>query len=166
MNTLPLVLSSSRVVLSFSILMLGMTGCASQQDQIHAQLLHHSDKPVLHAVQSEELRNLMDRLDSLMYERFMTQTEIDRKRQHYGRLMADSASQLDQTVDGIMASLPKLQLNNEESQVFHTLAGKLREQIHLLQGQVEEQQYQDMSATVDQMLNTCKGCHQLFRPKG
>lgn len=120
-------------------------------------------QPALHAVSNEQLHELMDRMNSLMQERFMTEPELDVERRKYARQVADTAQNLSQTVDAILATLPSLQLNATEQTAFLALVHKLREQTQALQEQAEQNRIDAIPSTLQQMDTTCTSCHALFR---
>lgn len=119
--------------------------------------------PALHAVRDGKLRELMDRMDSLMHERFMTETQIDAERRKYARQIAETAQSLSANVDTIIASLPGLNLTADEQIAFRALAAKLRSEMGLLQRQAESNRTDQISDNLHEINTTCTACHALFR---
>ncbi|WFP48694.1 cytochrome c [Methylomonas sp. EFPC3] len=122
--------------------------------------------PALHAVRDGKLRELMDRMDSLMHERFMTETQIDAERRKYARQIAETAHSLSANVDAIIASLPGLNLTADEQTAFRALAAKLRSEMGLLQQQAESNRIDQISDNLHEINTTCTSCHALFRKLG
>lgn len=122
--------------------------------------------PALHAVRDGKLRELMDRMDSLMHERFMTETQIDTQRRRYARQIAETAQSLSANVDAIIASLPGLNLAADEQIAFRALAAKLRNEMSLLQQQAESNRIDQISDNLHEINTTCTSCHALFRKLG
>ena len=122
--------------------------------------------PALHAVRDGKLRELMDRMDSLMQERFMTETQIDVERRKYARQIAETAQSLSTNVDAIIASLPGLNLTADEQVAFRALAEKLRSEMGLLQRQAESNRIDQISNNLHEIKTTCTSCHALFRKLG
>ncbi len=120
-------------------------------------------EPALHAVHDNELRNLMDRMDSLMQERFMTETQLDSERRKFSRRIADSAQDLSKTIDTIIAKLPNLTLTPAEQATFLALANKLRQQTEQLQQQARQNHIDAIDDGLHQINTTCTSCHALFR---
>lgn len=122
--------------------------------------------PALHAVRDGKLRELMDRMDSLMHERFMTETQIDTQRRRYARQIAETAQSLSANVDAIIASLPGLSLTADEQIAFRALAAKLRSEMGLLQQQAESNRIDQINDNLHEINTTCTSCHALFRKLG
>lgn len=108
----------------------------------------------------------MDRMNTLMFERFMAEPDIDRERRIYTLKIADAASDLSATVEVILSRLPALNLSTDEQTVFRALAGKLREQADILQAQAKLNRIDAIQQTLDQTSATCSSCHALFRKLG
>lgn len=121
------------------------------------------DQPALHAIRSSQLRELMDRMDILMQERFMTEQEVDVERRKYAMRIASTAENLSETVKAILLVLPSLKLNSEEQHVFLSLANKLDDQAQVLQTQARQNQIDSINSTMNRISTTCTSCHSLFR---
>lgn len=119
--------------------------------------------PALHAVQDQELRELMGRMNGLMMERFMTEHEMDIERQKYARQIIGASKTLEATAQALLNKLPDLGLNADEQTAFRNLAQKLGQQAHNLQNQAENRAFNSVSATLHEMQSTCMACHTLFR---
>lgn len=120
-------------------------------------------QPALHAVHNGQLHELMGRMASLMQERFLTEPELDSERRRQARHISDTAQNLAQTIDAILATQPSLALNASEQGTFRALADKLREQTQTLRQQAEQNRLDAAAATLQQMDATCTACHALFR---
>lgn len=123
-------------------------------------------QPALHAVRDNQLRELMDRMDSLMQERFMTEQQLDQERRKYSRQIAETARYLSANIDAIIAGMPKLQLSAAEQTSFLALAGKLRQEVQQLQQQAEQNHIDAIPASLHEINTTCTACHALFRKLG
>lgn len=140
-----------------------LSACATSDRKPEAPKLTATGTPVLHAIDNQELRLLMARMNNLMFERNLTDQEMDKHRQEaLGRVLA-AANGLDQAVDGILAAEPKLRLDSGEDRVFRSLAVNLRGEAQTLKAQAEAQQTDDIPATLEKMTATCNACHELFR---
>ena len=122
-----------------------------------------SGQPALHAIQSTRLRELMDRMDILMQESFMTEYEIDIQRRKYAMRIAATAEELSKTVKAIIDVLPSLKLSSEEQKVFLSLAKNLDDHARLLHKQAKQNQIDAINNTMKQIGATCTSCHSLFR---
>lgn len=120
-------------------------------------------QPALHAVQDKELRQLMDRMNGLMLERFMTEQEMDIERSRFSEQIIAASKTLGDTANALVSKLPKLGLSLKEQNAFRALAQKLGQQANNLQKQTENHNFHAMSATLHDMTSTCMACHTLFR---
>lgn len=126
-------------------------------------------QPALHAVRDTELRGLMDRMNNLMQERFLTEQELDIERRKHARRIAGVAWEMSLTVEDILSRLPALKLSEAEQATFRALAGKLREQTRHLREEADRNQIDAIPESLNQIISTCNSCHALFRtlePKG
>ncbi len=136
--------------------------CSSQLGG-ESDLAFASGGPALHAIQDRELRDLMDRMNGLMMERFMTEHEIDIERSRFTQQIIDAAKTLSSTVKHLVSKLPSLELNANQQSAFRNLANKLGQQADTLQKQAENQHFNAISSTLHEMRSTCMACHTLFR---
>lgn len=134
-----------------------LSACVSQQEEFG------NGQPALHAVQDQELRVLMDRMNGLMMERFMTEQEMDIERDRFARQIIDASKSLSFTATALVDKLPGLNLDGDAQKAFRTLAKKLGQQAKDLQTETENRRYNAISATLHEMSATCMACHTLFR---
>ena len=148
-----------------AILMLfaaSLTACVPSGQRTITKLTE-TGSPALHAIDSSELRQLMDRMNSLMFERNLTEQEMDsQRREVYARVIA-AAEGLDRALDGIVTTLPKLNLDEGERKTFLALTVTLRGEAHTLKAQAESHQLDNIPITLEKISATCTSCHQLFR---
>jgi hypothetical protein len=109
---------------------------------------------------------MMNEMNTLVFDRFTTQPDLDRERRAYALRMAKTADTLSTTADHIRSRLPALNLNESEQATFLALAGKLHDQAKLLEAQASHNQIDAVPATLDQITATCSSCHALFRKLG
>lgn len=143
-----------------------LSACTSTPQPASQAGLPATGQPALHAVSDARLRELMDQMNSLMFERFITEPDIDRERRLYARKIADAADKLGLTVDAILWRLPALNLNPDEQGTFRALANKLREEANALNTQAKLNQIDAIEPMLDQITVTCSSCHTLFRTFG
>ncbi len=122
--------------------------------------------PALHAVRNTQLREMMDRMDSLMQERFMTETEIDSERRKYAQSIAKNAEGMAKTVEAIIAYMPRLQLTPSEQDTFLALAKKLSDQIQHLHEHATQNHIDAIDESLHIINTTCTSCHALYRKTG
>jgi hypothetical protein len=119
--------------------------------------------PVLHAIDSVQLRQLMTRMNNLMYETNLTEQEMDSQRRQAVSQVIHAADGLEPAIDGILAAQTKLNLDPGEQKVFHSLAVNLRNEAHTLKAQALAHQVNEIPVTLEKMSATCTSCHELFR---
>jgi cytochrome c556 len=140
-----------------------------QRAQLNPDLpagLSDTGQPALHAIRDQELRELMDKMDALMQERFLTETQLDQERRKYAQRIAESTASLSKTVDAILAKMPSLGLVAEEQRTFMALATKLRQQSGQLHELARDNRIDAIEQNLRQLNTTCISCHALFRKTG
>lgn len=144
----------------FSIVVLCLLcSCSTAPD--HASF--NMETPALHALQDQQLRELMDRMSGLMFERFMTEHEMDVERRKYARQIINAALILNSSAETLVKRAPDLGMNAEENNAFVILAQKLGHQAETLKNQAENNSFNAISSTLHEMKSTCMACHTLFR---
>ncbi|OAI00275.1 hypothetical protein A1332_19005 [Methylomonas methanica] len=154
--------------LYLSAIVLILSACSSQSNQ-YAHLeggRSQTGQPALHAVRDNRLHELMDRMDSLMHERFMTEQQLDVERRKYSRQIGEAARDLAANVEIMIARMPGLQLNAAEQTAFLALASKLREEMQQLQQLAEQNHIDAIPDSLHEINTTCTSCHALFRRLG
>lgn len=147
-------------------LLVAMTACDSPPPrQVHSSLLD-TGEPALHAVSDTRLRELMNRMNGLMFERFVAEPDRDRQTQRDTREIAQTADSLGKSIDGIVARMPALGLSESEQTAFRALADKLRAQAGQLRQQAINHELEGLSTSLAQINATCTACHGLFRQLG
>lgn len=122
--------------------------------------------PALHAVSSERLRQIMQRMDSLMFERMQTELELDRQRLRHVRALAEAAAELERTVDWIPGAVDDMGLSPEDRSRFLDLAGILRGEAGALRDRAEAGDLGALRHSLQRLESTCKACHGLYRGSG
>lgn len=135
---------------------------ACSENHVHTNA-SDPDHPALHAIHDQELRDLMDKMNALMMERFMTEHEMDIERRRHASKIIAASKNLAATSERLLQKLPELGLDTAEQKAFRDLAGRLGQGAHTLQAQVENQSFKAISATLHDMQSTCLACHTLFR---
>ena len=142
-----------------------LSACNTTPQQLPRSGLPDTGRPALHAVTDARLRQLMNQMNSLMFDRFSTQIELDNERRAYALRMAKDANTLSRTTDHIRSRLPELHLNDSEQATFIALANKLHDQAKILEFQASHNQIDAIPPTIDQITGTCSSCHALFRSR-
>ncbi|MBS1213418.1 MAG: hypothetical protein H6R26_2035 [Proteobacteria bacterium] len=143
-----------------------LSACSTPTEPLPRSGLPDTGRPALHAVTDAKLRELMNQMNTLIFDRFTAQPELDRERRAYALRMAQTANTLSETVDHIRSRLPELSLNESERITFLAVADKLHDQAKTLEFQANHNQIDAITATLDQITATCSSCHALFRNRG
>lgn len=145
-------------------LLLTLVSCADSTSQPITDVGHNTTgQPALHAVNNKQLHQLMERMNNLMQERFLTEPELDKERRNYAQKIAKTAQSLEQTLDAILTTSAALKLSKAEEITFQALAQKLRQQSQTLQQQAQQNRLDAIPNSLQQINNTCIACHTLFR---
>ncbi|BBL70974.1 hypothetical protein [Methylogaea oryzae] len=132
-------------------------GCAPTPGQRQS-----ADAP-RHGLHEERLRQLMQEMNALMFERYLTQPDIDRQRRSKAREIAAAAAAMADTLKEIQLSRTRLPLNATEHTLFATLTDRLSQQIQQMRQQAESGQTESLPQIREDMRATCAACHLLFR---
>lgn len=120
-------------------------------------------KTILNAIHSDEVKNIMRRLNSLVYEREYTELEIKKLRMKQIELLSKAANALKETADTI-PNIDSLKNLNEEDQIaFNAMANQLKELSQKLKRETETNHQKNLDATYIELQDTCNKCHLLFR---
>ncbi|MDD1612170.1 MAG: cytochrome c [Methylococcaceae bacterium] len=142
----------------FSLLLLA---CGSERQ--NSPSLQDTGKPALHAIQSERLQGLMSRLNDLVFERMLTEVELDRERRLRMQEMAEAAGTMLGTVQEISNALPSLELSSPDRQTFMELSTRLKEQVTALKQEAEQNYVDGIQKRLEQIVAICNECHRSFR---
>ncbi|MGR9051633.1 MAG: hypothetical protein ACU84J_03210 [Gammaproteobacteria bacterium] len=120
-------------------------------------------EPALHAIQDERLRQVMKQIDSLVYAQMLGKVDLSRERKLKTEEIAGIARALADNEKAVIATLPSLHLNADETSVFSALADKLRDGALAMETLAEQDRWQDLPAVMTSITSTCTACHALFR---
>ncbi len=140
------------------------TGCSTNAKE-HQKLGINTQgqSPVLHAIDSSELRTVMRRMKGLMFERNLTDQEMDaQRRRAYGEVLV-AANGIDQAIREILNAKSKLNLQDSDMHVFERMAYRLKDEANNLKIQAQNQQPEEIQITLHNISQTCNACHTLFR---
>lgn len=142
------------------------TACTPNSSPFGPGGLPETGRPALHAVQNERLHDLMDEINSLMFERMRTQLDIDRERRRRAGEIAEVARAMSERAGEMLSTLPELKLSPEEQTTFAALAKKLRAQSMQLEEEASSNYIDAIPQSIERMSLTCTACHELFRDNG
>ncbi len=119
--------------------------------------------PRLHAVMTDRISVLLDQMDTLMTDQNRTEIELDQDRKYKALRIADSAAELQRSVDIILKIQPALDLSEHQAPVFIKLTNQLKQQGAELEQLALHNQIDALKPAMQRTKNTCMTCHSLFR---
>lgn len=126
----------------------------SEQDSNHALLTE---------IHSTEVRNIMRKLNVLLFERELTQLELQRLRRQQISLLVEETKNLSKTATGIAGIDTLKKLDDEEQAMFKSMANELEQAARQL-GEADASGHKhDIDAAYMRLQKTCNTCHRLFR---
>lgn len=125
--------------------------------------LQQMEKPVPHAVSSDKLRDIMQRLNQLTYEKELTAMEIEDMRVEHVQLLIETVHELVDAAEEMTDALPGLSMSFDEQLVFRDMADQLKNEAYNVWYKSEDNDFMGMDLAYQRMNNTCTACHQLFR---
>lgn len=145
------------------VAVIAWAGCSTPTPRAPERRLQNLGPPALHAVESRQLRKVMDELRVTVFEQFPTELDLDRSRAARAAELARAAHELSGAAAKLVETAPSLDLGDAERRVFTDLATKLGHQA----GEVEELartgRITEISPALDRMVATCNACHTSFR---
>ena len=120
-------------------------------------------KAILKVIHNERVRSIMLRLNSLLYERELTQLEVQQLRYKQINNLVSEANKLTSTA----ASLPDVysinELSDEQQLAFNAMANELYEVSLELQREAKAGHRKAADDAYTRLQETCHTCHSLFR---
>lgn len=127
------------------------------------------DSPILvdelkyHVVQSENLRDIMHRINRLVYEKELNDMERSEIRSGYIQNLVDTVNELAVASEGLTEALPGFDLSGEEKDIFQGLAKQLQIEAYNIRLMAEQFDDSEMQSAYQRFNDTCAVCHELFR---
>ena len=141
---------SIAIILLFCFFMISVAGSEQRQ-------------PVLHAIYSDQLKNIMLRMNRLVYEREMTLLEVQLAREQHLQQLVDTVSELVRASEGLTDAIPGIELNSEDQVIFRAMANQLKDEARNIENLVKDKNYGAVDPAYQRLNETCNACHSLFR---
>ena len=139
---------------------LGMGSCAPTVQERYEQKLAAAGKPLRHAVQSDRLRQIMDKL---IYNPMPEEMDIAVERQRQMQRLSEVAASMAKFADAIPDAVKDVRIRDEDRELFADLARTLRDQATDLSEQARRDNLPAAERSLARMQLTCDRCHSLFR---
>ncbi len=147
--------------MTITTMMIGVTACAWSQNERYQVRLEKTGAPARHAVHGKRLRALMGDLKALLFERQLTQIEIDEDRRRYLVRTVEVSNGLLESATHIAESADDLR--EDERASFLALQNKLVSQTRALRVLAESGRSQAIAPQFQAITTTCNACHSNFR---
>lgn len=119
--------------------------------------------PALKTVHSEQLREIMLRLNELAYEREYTELGLDSLRARQIEALAKETSILVSNAERLTDILSEGELNESDQITFMAVANQLNAEVQNIQADVNANRFGNLHAGYRRLQQTCNACHRLFR---
>ena len=117
----------------------------------------------MHAISSQELRDIMRRMNQLVYEREMTALQTREMRTKRLKELIETVSDLVNSADKLTTALPGLNLNKEDQITFKAMARQLQDEAQNITRYAQDNDYISIDSVYQNLDDTCNACHRLFR---
>jgi len=121
------------------------------------------NETILTTIHSDEVRNIMQRLKILIYNREYTELEFRELSNKQIKRLAEVANSLTQ----IAANLPNIDslksLSEEDQMAFNAMANQLHDITQELKQESEANHSKAVDMAYEKLYKTCNTCHKLFR---
>lgn len=125
--------------------------------------LENTGTPALHTLRSQQLRSVMNDLDTLFLEQLYTELEREHLQARYTVRIAEIIEDMGKAADGIQGMEAQLGLTSESMAVFQGLRSKLQQQADTLQRLAATENGEMMQPALEATIAVCNECHRQFR---
>lgn len=122
-----------------------------------------SEKLEFHVVHSEDLRDIMQRLNQLVYKTELDELKKNELRTQHLDDLVYTVNELGFAAIVLQEALPGFDLSTEEKDIFHALAIQLQKEAETIKEMAEENDTANMERSYKRLNDTCSACHELFR---
>lgn len=146
----------------FLLIFFALSGALLAEQQPSGNLTE-TDNSILKTIHSDQLRSIMQRLNTLAYDREYTQLEINKLRAIQIDRLVGVASELVSNTNKLTDIAGESGLDEEEQLTFIAMANQLYKEALNLQHDVKSNQKENINASNQRLRDTCNTCHKLFR---
>ena len=122
-----------------------------------------SNELIFHAIQSETLRKIMDRINQSHYENELNEFQQKEIRQQNTQLLFVNVNELLIAADLLTQSLSGFDLSEDEKNIFQAMAKQLQEEAYNIRRADALNDIENMNIAYQRLTDTCTACHELFR---
>ena len=121
------------------------------------------DKLEFHVVYSEDLREIMQRLNLLVYKKELSKLNIKELRNRHLEELVYTVNELGYAAIFLQEALPGFNLSTEEKDIFHAIAIQLQKEAENIKEMADQDDTVNMERSYKRLNDTCSACHELFR---
>lgn len=121
------------------------------------------DELKYHAIHSENLQDIMHRMNQLVYEKELNDMQRSEIRSGYFQNLVDTVNELAVASDNLTEAIPGFDLSEEEKDIFQGLARQLQIEAYNIRLMAEQFDDSEMQSAYQRFNDTCEVCHELFR---
>ncbi len=147
-------------VLMSSVLVMG--SCTLDKSSSNRLQLLETGKPALHAIQNNELKEIMKNLNRLHFDRMPQELDHDPFDWHLKKV-EQIAGKMSQATVEIATLSENIEINPQEKKLFDALAEKLGQQAGELELAAKDRDILQVRQAMNSMTTTCNACHSAFR---
>ncbi len=121
------------------------------------------EKLEFHVVYSEGLRDIMRRLNQLVYKKELSDLNKNELRNQHLEELVYTVNELGFAAIVLQEALSGFDLSTEEKDIFHALAIQLQKEAENIKEMAEQNDTVNMERSYKRLNDTCAACHELFR---
>ena len=122
-----------------------------------------SDKLEFHVVYSKNLRDIMQRMNQLVYKKELSELNKKELRSQHLEDLVYTVNELGYAAIFLQDALPGFKLSTEEKDIFHAIAIQLQKEAENIKEMAEQNDMVNMERSYNRLNDTCSACHELFR---
>lgn len=142
-------------------LVLLVPGSSTGQSEINDP--EHTIKPMAHAVSSEKLKKIMQKLNRLTYEKELAPMQLKEVRERHIQELISAIDELLSAAEELTYAIPGFSMTPEERNTFVEMAWRLKSEAYRLRYTAEVGNDTELDLAYQRLNHTCLTCHQMFR---
>lgn len=136
-----------------------LCAAVTAEDTTHKKL----KTPLIHVIVSDQIQEIMQKLNQLMNERGLSALDIMEYRAEYLRDLITAANELVIAAENMTDAIPGVRIEPQNQVTFEAMAKQLQEQAVNIAFMAEQTDEMGLEPAYQRMTETCNACHALFR---
>ena len=120
-------------------------------------------EPLIHVIVSDQIREIMLKLNTLVNDRGITPLEVMEYRVEYLKQLIITANELVMAAEKMTDAIPGVRIEPQNQLTFEALAKQLQEQAVNIAFLAEQTDEEGLEPAYQRLNETCNACHTLFR---